>query len=1185
MQFKLVSDFSPTGDQPQAIAALTTGIAAKKRQTLLGVTGSGKSTTGDATVLVRKNGVILKQPIGAIIDGLLNKHAHEIQLSNGTEILEASALLPTMRYEAYSLDPEGKKSSWKPILQFVRHSSPPHLLKVNTRCGRSVTVTSDHNFFVLRNSELTLTTTAELRKGDLLPVPRTLPEPEQPLPPIRLQDWLGENTQAYMAVPKADELRQSNKELLEKAIGRAKSYHVVFKQERISLEQYAHAIEILPALCTGARIGSKRKTLQFAPSQELSPAFLRLLGYYVAEGHAEKQYFIISSRDTEIASDFSSAIDLLGLTSRLRPETYDYQTNSTIWSTILARMCGKRAQTKQLPPFWPQLSNEQLRHVLAAYFSSDGGVNGTTISCATASPTLAEDIMLALLRFGIVARLRERSIKLPHKEVRQTYWEIHVSGQPFLRQFEHSIGFTLARKREALQKILHKQENTNVDLIPLGSRLRTLRGTLGLTQYQVATDTHTSRSCISLVESDKRRPSKSLFESIINTLRAHAETQQLHAVCEEVDRLSALRHVFWTPVKSIREVTAERYVYDFAVADNETFLAGRGGLFVHNTFTIANAIAQSGKNTLVLSHNKTLAAQLYSEFKEFFPDNNVEYFVSYYDYYLPESYLPSTDQYIEKTAMVNEKIEQMRFSTTASLMSGEPTIVVASVSAIYGLGSPKDYAELSLDISTGMKTRRIDLLAKLASIQYERNDTAPGPGDFRSRGNVIDVHPPYRKQYYRIVLTDDAIDSITLTSTENNKPLGKRAELRIFPARHFVVPQERVKDAVKGIRAELRKRLPELGEMESYRLKTRINYDAEMIENTGFCKGVENYSRYFDGRKEGERPFCLLDFFSDDDLIVIDESHVTLPQLHGMYKGDYARKKNLIDYGFRLPSAFDNRPLKYDEFEEILLKRPGVFVSATPGEYEKNISAKVVEQLVRPTGITDPEVIVRPTNGVVDDLLNEVGATAKAGMRTLVTTLTKRQAEDLTEYLLKHGIKARYLHSEIDALERTDIIRRLRLGEFDCLVGINLLREGLDLPEVGLVAVLDADKEGFLRNATSLIQTVGRACRNASSRAILYAETRTKSIDAALSEMTRRRAYQKAYNTRHGITPATIIKKVAGGKEEPTTVRAAPRRKLIEIESAMMRAAESLDFERAIELREELARYRRATKDKKSGRK
>ncbi len=596
------------------------------------------------------------------------------------------------------------------------------------------------------------------------------------------------------------------------------------------------------------------------------------------------------------------------------------------------------------------------------------------------------------------------------------------------------------------------------------------------------------------------------------------------------------------------------------------------------TYTIANVIAKTGKSALVMSHNKTLAAQLYSEFKEFFPTWNVEYFISYYDYYLPESYAPQTDTYIEKSVLINEKIEQMRFSATASLLSGEPTIVVASVSCIYGLGSPIDYLEMALPLQKGMQLERGKLLEKLVEIQYERNDLAPEHGNFRARGGNIDIFPSYKKCFYRVELDGETVSSITQFATEGDGKPFKIENTRILPARHFVVPKQRVGKLVSDIRQELETQLPLLPELFAYRLKTKVKYDLEMIEQVGFCKGVENYSRYFDGRKEGEKPYCLLDFFPKDSLMIIDESHVTLPQVRGMHAGDYSRKKNLVGYGFRLPSAFDNRPLTFKEFEKYLENRPSIFVSATPGDYEKQVSAKIVEQLVRPTGIVDPMVEVRPEKGQVDDLCMEVQKTTGLGLRSLVTTLTKRQAEDLAEYLLKKGIKACYLHSEIETLERTELIRKLRLGEFDCLVGINLLREGLDIPEVGLVAVLDADKEGFLRNATSLIQVVGRAARNVQGRALLYASRTTPSMEQALSEMDRRRRYQLAFNKKHGITPTSILKKVAElDKELAQTAKTGKKlgksgaKKLaIDLEVEMKKAAENLEFEKAIALRERL---------------
>ncbi|MBI5176731.1 excinuclease ABC subunit UvrB [Candidatus Micrarchaeota archaeon] len=599
------------------------------------------------------------------------------------------------------------------------------------------------------------------------------------------------------------------------------------------------------------------------------------------------------------------------------------------------------------------------------------------------------------------------------------------------------------------------------------------------------------------------------------------------------------------------------------------------------TFSIASVIAKTGRNALIISHNKTLASQLYQEFLDFFPHNNVEYFVSYYDYYMPEAYIAATDMYVDKEVMVNEKLERLRFSSTASLMSGEPTVVVSSVSCIYGLGSPADYGEMSLPLRKGARISRGDLLRKLVSIQYERNDFAPTNGCVRAKGEIVDVFPSYKGVFYRLQFDGDRIEKISEHHQTSATLLRLAQNVRIFPAKHFVVPPERIGGAVKGIENELKEQLPKIAEgdesgLKAHRLRTRVNYDIEQIREFGFCKGVENYSRYFDGRKEGEKPYCLLDFFNDDSLLVIDESHQTIPQLHGMFNGDQSRKKSLVEYGFRLPSCLDNRPLKFSEFEKYLERRPSIFVSATPGDYERQTSARIVEQLVRPTGIVDPEISVRRIEGQVDDLLCEVRATTAKGCRTLVTTLTKRMAEDLAEFMMEKGIRVRYLHSEIDTLERTDIIRRLRLAEFDVLVGINLLREGLDIPEVGLVAILDADKEGFLRNSTSLIQTIGRAARNTQSRVIMYAERETHSMAEAIAETNRRRAYQKAYNAKHGITPRTIMKKVAESEDEKiiSQVRSIPKsqvgREIIETETLMKKAAENLNFEKAIALRERL---------------
>ena len=592
------------------------------------------------------------------------------------------------------------------------------------------------------------------------------------------------------------------------------------------------------------------------------------------------------------------------------------------------------------------------------------------------------------------------------------------------------------------------------------------------------------------------------------------------------------------------------------------------------TFSIANVIARTGKNTLVISHNKTLAAQLYSELKQFFPKNNVGYFVSYYDYYQPESYLPQTDTYIEKDTQINEKIEKLRLEATAMLLSDEPTIIVSTVSCIYSLGNPQDWKDLAIMINTGDVIKRNDVVRKLIDARYERNDTEVAPGNFRVKGDTIDVTPAYSEDIVRISMFGDEIEKITLLDHVSLKEKKKLSQIKIFPAKHYLIAKDVRKRAVKSIKDELKKRLPELNELEKQRLEMRTKYDLEMIEELGYCSGIENYSRHFDGRKSGEKAFCLLDFFGDDYLLVIDESHVTLPQLHGMYKGDHSRKNELVTYGFRLPSAFDNRPLKFEEFEDYI--KNTIFVSATPSEYERKISSIVAEQLVRPTGLLDPKIEVRPTKDQMDDLIKEIQKRSDNSERVLVTTLTKRMAEDLAEYLSKKLVRVRYMHSEIDGLQRTEIIRQLRIGEFDVLVGINLLREGLDIPEVSLVAILDADKEGFLRNFTSLIQTCGRAARNVNGTVIMYANNTTQSMKNTINETNRRREKQIQYNKEHNITPRTIIKSVP---EQETILDDSKLKSLhdltndiIDLEAQMKKYSEDLDFEKAIECRDRIKR-------------
>jgi excinuclease ABC subunit B len=601
------------------------------------------------------------------------------------------------------------------------------------------------------------------------------------------------------------------------------------------------------------------------------------------------------------------------------------------------------------------------------------------------------------------------------------------------------------------------------------------------------------------------------------------------------------------------------------------------------TFTIANVIARTNKNTLIISHNKTLAAQLYAEFKEFFPNNNVGYFVSFYDYYQPESYIPQTDTYIEKDTEVNERIEKMRLEATAMLMSGEPTIIVSTVSCIYSLGSPTEWEESSITIEKGMTISRKGLIHNLIEARYERNDTSLVPGSFRVKGDTIDIIPAYSNDIIRILLFGDEIEKISIHDHITMKKVRDIYSVKIFPAKHYIVDDNSRLSATKSIKLELENWLPNLpSELERQRLTSRTKYDLEMIEELGYCAGIENYSRHLDGRAPGQPPYCLLDFFGNDFLLIIDESHVTIPQLHGMFNGDYTRKKMLVDYGFRLPSAFDNRPLRFKEFEKYL--KNVIFVSATPANYEIKSSWQVVEQLVRPTGLVDPKVEIRSTKNQIQDLIHEITIRVNKNQRTLVTTLTKRMAEDLAEFLAKSDVRVRYLHSEIEGLERTEIIRQLRMGEFDVLVGINLLREGLDIPEVSLVAILDADKEGFLRNNTSLIQTFGRAARHIDGTVIMYADHVTDSIRNAMAETERRRKKQIQYNKKNQITPKSVVKpipdKISTATQDIDLTKSMARTDLVKLavdtEAAMKRFAEDLDFEKAIEFRERLIKIKRA---------
>ena len=1219
-KFKLVSDFKPTGDQPEAIEKLVEGLRkGYKHQTLLGATGTGKSLDGAEPVLVyeRRGEMLIPRimPIGELVDRAIDM-SPRLEVSNGTVVAYSGPDGHT--FYALSFAPNGE-ITLKPVVAFIRHLAPKYMYRVTTACGREATITGDHNLWVLRDGQLTLVPTSEIRVGDYIPLPLQIPGPECPLAHLDLLHLLEDSGLFVDAnVPVRAAIRQEGRPTITKALGAfyrspgSKLYAILNNKRNARfpipvLRRFLNNTNGLYGCWdpTECQIFGKADRCALPLELPLTAELLRLMGFYLAEGNGQSDsgYFIWANRSLVMRDAFEHILSRLGIPFTVRPSS-DYQVSSTALARLLSGQMGATASEKHLPPFWPQLDNEQLATLLRAYFDGDGWVErSSAVCCVTASRQLASDLAYALQRFGIWARIRrvwKKASNSPHQGA--WYWQVTISGQDNLRAFHQHIGFSLDRKAQALERQLQRSAHSNVDAIPgCGSRLKRLREGLGLSNKALARATGLSRAAILFFEQGKRNPLRATLEKILDSLKEIAE-QQKHRDTDwwqEWQYLQGLLAVRWSPVQTVESVAYDKpYVYDISVADNETFLAGFGGLFVHNTYVMAQIIERVQRPTLVICHNKTLAAQLYAEFREFFPHNAVEYFVSYYDYYQPEAYIPQTDTYIEKDASINEEIDRLRLAATSALFSRRDVIIVASVSCIYGIGSPEEYGRVVLRLRRGENRRRNKVLRHLVDIFYERNDLEVGRGRFRVRGDTLELMPAYGNTIYRVEFWGDEIDRITEVDPITGQVLREHQSIEVYPAKHFITPQDKLEKALRDIEAELEERLAELKAqgklLEAQRLEQRTRYDLEMLREVGYCAGIENYSRHLAQRPPGTPPWTLLDYFPDDYLMFVDESHMTIPQIRGMYHGDRTRKQTLIEYGFRLPSALDNRPLTFEEFEERI--NQVIYTSATPGPYELEKSAQVVEQIIRPTGLVDPEVIVRPTEGQIEDLLHEIDRRVKRGERVLVTTLTKRMAEDLSDYLMEMGVKVHYLHSEIQTIERVEILRDLRLGVYDVVVGINLLREGLDLPEVSLVAILDADKEGFLRSETALIQTIGRAARHVNGQVIMYADTITRSMQRAIDETNRRRAKQIAYNKAHGIVPQSIVKEVRDltdrvrtVREERVEYRVSPEipkdelhRLIKDLEKQMKAAAQALEFEKAALLRDQIFELRRLLEEDES---
>ncbi|MFA6368946.1 MAG: excinuclease ABC subunit UvrB, partial [Candidatus Shapirobacteria bacterium] len=1123
MSFQINSSFEPSGDQPQAINKLVTNLNnGINRQTLLGVTGSGKSLTYDEPILLYEaEDKIIKSkliPIGKIVDAMINSPGDK-------------------KYSVPSINPNSLNLELKPITNYLRHNAPKTLFEVETKSGRKVKVTGDHNFYVLRNGKIKLLKTKNIDKNDFIPIPRKISGPIDDLKKISLMEWLPKKTYFHFQDIKKY-LNSNNESLIISNFGHQKWWRIVNQNESILVKKLpliSFANIPLDNIKIFSKLGSSRPLYQ-----DLNPDFLWFLGIYIAEGCSNKKYLMLSIHEEELKQYFIKKISKLKIKineRKLNPG--DFQINDILLSKIFSQWCGCLSGEKHLPPWFLSISNKQLGHLLSAIYDGDGSVEANEISLTSKSPQLISEISYALLRFGIIGRINKTYKRATNSDMKKClYYRISISGKDNFLNFNQNIGFNSLRKQKILTEKINenKKVNSNVDLIPICCHeLKKIIKSLKLSQSQIAEKIGCSRSQISFLESGIRKPSYSLLLKLIKIFNQSSKNK---ITSSQIIKMEKLTHFFWCPIKKITPIInhGQKYVYDISVIDNETFLAGFGGLFVHNTFTIANVIQQTQLPTLVISHNKTLAGQLYQEFKELFPNNKVSYFVSYYDYYQPEAYIPASDTYIAKEVQINDLIDRLRLEAASNLLSGKDNIIIASVSCIYNIGDPTEFANLTLDLKVGNNYPRRQLFESFISLYYTRSEMEFKRSTFRVRGETIEIWPSYTDSFLSLEFQDQ-----TLIKIIQHHPFTAQEKVfddyKLFPAKQYVSGEKNLPEVFANIKKDCAKQVEMFKKqgkiLEAHRIEQRVEYDLEMLQETGYINGIENYSIYFDkNRKHGDPPYTLVDYFrhlwGDNFLTVIDESHVTVPQIGGMYAGDFARKTNLIDFGFRLPSALDNRPLKFTEFNSRVSKV--IYVSATPSVYEINDSKnQVAEQIIRPTGLIDPSINIRPSKNQIPNLIEEIKTRVDKKERTLVVTLTKRMAEDLSNYLsdsAKTGtnLKVAYLHSDIETLERSKILDDLRSGNYDVLVGINLLREGLDLPEVSLVAILDADQQGFLRSKSSLIQIMGRASRHVDGQVILYADSVSDAMDGAIKEVNRRRLIQLKYNQDNNIIPKSVVK-------------------------------------------------------------